>query len=100
MRIARFRTVAGQQFIEGTMASEGAFIGGETAEAEAATLASDAASLAGIVGEAVEAVVDDNDPWDGIGTLLALPEPPAPEPSPPTMEERLAALEARLARKG
>lgn len=81
MRYARFRTAAGQ-FCEGLLSSEGEFIGGETAEAEATVLASERAALSAIVGEALEPVVTDADPWDGVSPLITLPAPPAPPPVP------------------
>lgn len=93
MRYRRFRTKDGQ-LTASLFTSSGEYIGAEDAKTAEAVALIHIADMTALYGQPVEIVDGDTDPWDGESALL---QPNlTPEPAPLTLEERIAALEAKV----
>lgn len=98
MPVRRYRIVSTGQFTDAFFATDGPFIGA-TSEAESEVHRQfQQQDIEERLGEPVEAVDGDTDPWDARAPLALVPQPPEPTPPPPTPDQqRITQLEAQLA---
>lgn len=82
MKHLRFQTSVGS-FTSDLFTSEGNFIGGDTAEAEAKAVAAHKATLEAAHRVPLSPVMGESDPWDGksaLVTAVVVKPPPPPDP--------------------